>query len=156
MANIPSALRSQVQPSAVLFACNMNSVRSPMAEGLLKRLHGNSIFVDSCGVQLGEPDGFAIEVMAEIGVDISKHQPKSFDQMEDDFFDLIISFSPEAQHRSIEMTRTMACDIEYWPTFDATIVEGSREARLEAYRQVRDQIEKRILEAFPQAPVSAG
>jgi len=137
------------QPSAVLFACTQNAVRSPMAEGILKSLHGTSIFVDSCGLRRGELDPFIIEVMAEIGIDMSQHRPKSFDEMEDDFFDLVVSLSPEAQHRAIEMTRTMACDIEYWPTLDATIIEGNREIRLDAYRQVRDQIRARIEQHFP-------
>jgi protein-tyrosine-phosphatase len=104
--------------------------------------------VDSCGVRNGDLDPFAVEVLNEIGIDISRHAPKSFEQMEDDFFDVIISLSPEAQHRAIEMTRTMACDIEYWPMLDATIIEGSREIRLDAYRQVRDELMRRIKQRY--------
>ena len=114
------------QPSAVLFACNMNAVRSPMAEALLKRFLGRRIYVDSCGVRRGELDLFMVEGMAEIGIDMARHRPKGFDDLEDGFFDLIVSLSPEAQHRAIELTRTMACDIEYWPTLDATMIEGNR------------------------------
>ena len=139
-------------PSAVLFACNMNSIRSPMAEGLLKFLHGARIFIDSVGVRPGEVNGFSVAVMDEIGLDISSYKSKTFDQLEDGFFDLIITMSPEAQHRAVEMTRTMACDVEFWNTFDATMIEGSRETRLDAYRQVRDQIKKRILDRFPVGP----
>lgn len=135
-------------PSAVLFACTQNSVRSPMAEAIMKHLTGRKVYVDSCGVRHGELDPFAVEVLKEIGIDLSHHTPKSFEEMEDDFFDVIVSLSPEAQHRAIELTRTMACDIEYWPTLDATIIEGSREARLAAYRQVRDQIRQRIETRF--------
>ncbi len=136
------------KPSAVLFACSVNAVRSPMAEALLKRLVGTEVYVDSCGARSGEVDGFAVEVMREIGIDIGKHRSKSFDELEDSFFDLVISLSPEAQHRAIEMTRTMACDIEYWPTLDATIVDGNRDARLDAYRQVRDALTARIEARF--------
>jgi protein-tyrosine-phosphatase len=144
------------QPSAVLFACNLNIIRSPMAEALLKRRHGQRIFVDSCGIRCGsETDGFAISVMDEIGLNLQRHQPKSFDDLEDDYFDLIISLSPEAQHRAIEMTRTTACDIEYWPIFDATIVEGDRATRLAAYRQVRDDLDARIAARFPVIPIAA-
>jgi protein-tyrosine-phosphatase len=143
-----SPFESIAQPSAVLFACTMNAVRSPMAEGLLKALAGTRVYVDSCGVRGGELDPFVIEVMQEIGIDMGRHRPKSFDQLEDGFFDLIVSLSPEAQHRAIEMTRTMACDIDYWPTLDATVVEGSREARLDAYRAVRDSLAKRIRARF--------
>ncbi|TQV74430.1 low molecular weight phosphatase family protein [Denitrobaculum tricleocarpae] len=135
-------------PDAVLFSCTMNAVRSPMAESILKHLLGHRIYVDSAGVRGGELDGFAIEVMDEIGIDISRHKAKTFDTLEDTSFDLIISLSPEAQHRAVELTRTMACEVEFWNTFDPSIVEGNREVRLDAYRQVRDQLLKRITERF--------
>lgn len=137
------------RPGSVLFACFTNSVRSPMAEAILKHLRGTEIYVDSCGVREGMLDPMAVEVLREIDVDLERHRPKTFDQMEDDFFDLIISLSPEAHHRAVEMTMTMACDIEYWPTLDATIIEGSREMRLSAYRQVRDDLYRRIRDRFP-------
>ena len=136
-------------PSAVLFACTMNSVRSPMAESILKFLHGTRIYVDSVGVRTKDIDGFAITVMDEIGIDISRHNAKTFDDLEDSSFDLIISLSPQAQHKAVEMTRIMACDVEFWNTFDPTIVEGSRDVRLDAYRQVRDQLMRRIKDRFP-------
>jgi protein-tyrosine-phosphatase len=137
------------QPSAVLFACFQNAVRSPMAEALLKHHLGTAMYVDSCGVRQGQLDPFAVEVLNEIHVNLTRHRPKSFEQMEDGFFDLIISLSPEAHHRATELTRTMACDIEYWPLLDATIVEGTREMRLAAYRQVRDELLRRIEARFP-------
>jgi protein-tyrosine-phosphatase len=140
------------QPSAVLFACTLNSVRSPMAEAILKHFHGQRIYVDSVGVRPEEIDPFAIAVMDEIGIDISRHRAKSFEDLEDTSYDLVISLSPEAQHNAVELTRTMACEVEYWPTYDATATEGSREARMEAYRDVRDQIMGRILQRFPLAP----
>jgi len=90
-----------------------------------------------------------VEVMAEIGVDMSKHTAKTFDQLEDTFFDAIIALSPEAQHHAVELTRTMACEVVFWNTFDPSIIEGSREQRLDAYRQVRDQIHQRLLKTFP-------
>ena len=136
-------------PSAVLFACTLNSVRSPMAEGILRLHHGKRIFVGSVGVRHGEPDGFAIAVMDEIGVDISKHRPRIFEDLEDESWDVVVSLSPEAQHKAVEITRTVACEVEYWRTFDATITEGSREQRLESYRQVRDDLVRRIEERFP-------
>ncbi|WP_299371555.1 low molecular weight phosphatase family protein [uncultured Kiloniella sp.] len=135
-------------PDAVLIACTHNAVRSPMAEGILKHLLGHKVFVDSVGVRSQEIDGFVIEVMDEIGIDISKHRAKNFSDLEDSSFDLIISLSPEAQHSAVEMTRTMACDVEFWHTFDPTLIEGSRETRLEAYRQVRNFLKKKIEERF--------
>ncbi|WP_417516689.1 low molecular weight phosphatase family protein [Minwuia sp.] len=139
-------------PGAVLFTCTENSVRSPMAEGLLKQLMGHAIYVDSCGVRSRDVDGFSIAAMDELGIDISGHRAKSFDDLEDTFFDVIISLSPESQHKAIELTRTMACDVEYWPTLDPSLIEGSREARLDAWRQVRDSLRKRILERFSTGP----
>ena len=135
-------------PRAVLFSCTLNSVRSPMAEGILKHLLGHRVYVDSVGVRAGEIDGFAVAVMEEIGIDVSRHRAKSFDDLEDTSFDLIISLSPEAQHSAVELTRTMACEVEFWNTFDPSLVEGSREQRLEAFRQVRDQLKRRIEERF--------
>jgi protein-tyrosine-phosphatase len=136
-------------PSAILFACTMNSVRSPMAEGLLKHFVGHAIYVDSAGTRAGGIDGFAVEVMDEIGIDISKHRTKTFDDLEDNSFDIVISLSPEAQHKAVEMTRVMACEVVFWNTFDPTIIEGNRETRLDAYRQVRDQLMTKIKERFP-------
>ena len=136
-------------PSSVLFACSRNAIRSPMAEAILKHLHHRRIFVDSVGVRPGELDPFAVAVMEEIGISIDRHRPKSFEELHDSFFDLIVSLSPEAQHSAVELTRTMACDVEFWPTFEPSMVEGSRETRLDAYRAVRDQLMKRILARFP-------
>jgi protein-tyrosine-phosphatase len=136
-------------PTAVLFACTHNAVRSPMAEGLLKHLLGHRIYVDSVGVHEGEVDPFAVQVMDEIGIDIGRHRPKTFDDLEDESYDVVISLSPEAQHRAVEMTRVMACDVVFWNTFDPTIVEASRDVRLAAYRQVRDQLMARIKSHFP-------
>ena len=137
-------------PSAVLFACTMNAVRSSMAEGILKFLHGSRIYVDSAGVRLGEIDGYTIAVMDEIGIDLSKHKSKIFDDLEDAYYDVVIPLSPEAQHKAVEMTRVMACEVEFWNTFDPSLIESEkREVRLDAYRQVRDQLLKRIKVRFP-------
>ena len=137
-------------PSAVLFACTMNSVRSPMAESILKFLHGQRIYVDSVGVRSREIDGFAITVMDEIGIDLTQHKTKTFDKLEDNFYDLVIPLSPEAQHRAVEMTRVMACEIEFWNIFDPSIFENEdRDGRLNAYRQIRDQLMDKIKAKFP-------
>jgi protein-tyrosine-phosphatase len=142
------------RPGAVLFACNFNRVRSPMAEALLKQLIGDRIYVDSCGLRYGREgkgegvDPFAEVVMAELGFDLSEHKAKVFDDLDDDSFDLVISFTPEAQHRAAEFARGRAAEIEYWPILDPTLAEGSREARLAAYREVRDALAARIAERF--------
>jgi protein-tyrosine-phosphatase len=139
-------------PSAVMFACTMNSVRSPMAAAIMRHFHGHRIFVDSFGVRAGEADPFVTAVMDEIGIDLTKHRAKSFAEMEDDYFDLVVTLSPEAHHGALELTRTMACEVEFWPTFDPTAVDGSREARLDAYRAVRDTLMRRINDRFPLGP----
>ena len=142
-------------PSAVLFACNMNSIRSPMAEGILKFLHGGSIYVDSVGVRVAEINGFCVTVMDEIGIDMSQHKSKSFEDLEDSYFDLVVPMSPGAQHKAVEMTRVMACEVEFWNTFDPSIIESEdRETMLEAYRGVRDQLMERIKARFPLVKVS--
>jgi len=141
-------------PSAVLFACSMNSVRSPMAAAIMKHFHGQHIYVESAGVRAGPLDPFMVAVMDEIGIDLTRHHAKSFDELEDDYFDLIVTLSPEAHHGALEMTRTMACDVEFWPTLDSTAVEGSRDAILDAYRDVRDSLMQRINARFPMGPAA--
>ena len=136
------------RPKSVLLACNFNSVRSPMAEGLAKHFFGDTIYIDSAGVRQGEIDSFAIAVCAEKNVDISQHNSKTFDDLEDTSFDLVVSLTPEAQHRAVELTRTMAVELEYWPSMDPTGINGSREVVMAAFRQVRDQLLKRIKERF--------
>ncbi len=135
---------SGARPQAVLFACTLNAARSPMAEALGGAYFGREIYFASAGVKRGELDPFAVAAMEEIGIDMSKHKPHSFEDLEDASFDLIVTLSPEAHHKALEFTRTLACDVVYWPTFDATAVQGSREQMLDAYRQVRDSLSTRI------------
>jgi protein-tyrosine-phosphatase len=139
------------RPQAVLFACGLNAVRSPMAAALLKQMLGRSLYVGSAGVRKGELDVFASAVMEEIGIDIITHGPITFEELEDLEglnFDLIVTLSPEAHHKALELTRTLAVEVEYWPTADPTAVEGSREQRLDAYRAVRDQLAQKIRKRF--------
>ncbi|MEG3619506.1 arsenate reductase ArsC [Magnetovibrio sp. PR-2] len=136
-------------PSAILFSCTMNSIRSPMAAAIMRHFHGHDVYVDSVGVRTKEVDGFAVAVMEEIGIDISKHHPKTFEELEDSFFDLVVSLSPEAQHKAVDLTRYMDCEVVFWHTFDPSVVEGSRDERLEAYRRVRDELVSKIKENFP-------
>ena len=135
-------------PGAVLFACTFNSVRSPMAAAIMRHLFGRGVYVDSVGVRRGELDPLAVEAMEEIGIEIGKHKPKSFDEFEDTSFDLVVTLSPEAHHKAMELTRTSAAAVEYWPTQDPTAVEGSRDQQLAAYRAVRDELERRIQARF--------
>ena len=138
-------------PLAVLFACSRNSVRSPMAAALFAHVFGRSVYVGSAGVHKGELDAFAVAVMAEVGLDISRHKPMTLEELEEWEglnFDLIVTLAPEAHHRALELTRTSGIDVEYWPTPDPTAVEGSREQRLDAYREVRDQLLAHIRRRF--------
>jgi protein-tyrosine-phosphatase len=139
------------RPLAVLFACGLNAIRSPMAAGLFSQLFGTATYVRSVGVRKGELDPFAVTAMAEIGIDISRHKPVTFEELDDWEglnFDVIITLAPEAHHRALELTRSAGVAVEYWPTNDATAIEGNREQRLDAYRQVRDQLLARIRERF--------
>lgn len=137
-------------PGAVLFVCTMNSVRSPMAAAILQHLLGRGVYVASAGVRAGGSDAFAAAVMHEIGIDISRHAPHTLRDLNDTSFDLIVTLSPEAHHQALELTRTMAVDVEYWPTFDATLMigQGSREQILQSYRAVRDGLFQRIKQRF--------
>jgi len=139
-----------LRPRVVLFACGFNSVRSPMAAGLFKHFFGRT-YVGSAGVRKGELDPFAVAAMEELGLDIAKHKPMTIEELEEWEglnFDLIVTLSPEAHHKALELTRSIAADVEYWPTPDPTPTEGSREQRLDAYRAVRDQLARRIRQRF--------
>jgi protein-tyrosine-phosphatase len=137
-------------PSAVLFACTMNAVRSPMAAAILRHLAGHRIYVESAGVRAGDRDPFVDAVMNEIGIDVTLHRPRTLRDLNDTSFDLIVTLSPEAHHQALELTRTMAVDVEYWPTLDASLVIGSRsrEQVLDVYRDVRDGLFRRIKQRF--------
>lgn len=137
-------------PGAVLFACTMNAVRSPMAAAILTHLAGRRIYCTSAGVRAGEVDPFVTAVMDEIGIDVSRHQPQTLADLNDTSFDLIVTLSPEAHHQALELTRTMAVDVEYWPTFDASLMlgQGSRDQVLDSYRQVRDLLFLKIKKRF--------
>jgi protein-tyrosine-phosphatase len=136
-------------PGAVLFACNRNAVRSPIAASILKHLAGGRIYVDSAGVRAGEPDPFAAAVMEELGIDLSRHRPKSLDELADRSFDLIVSLSPQAHHKALQLVHGFAVDVEYWPTQDPSLTEGSREQIMDAYRSLRDGLFRKIKQRFP-------
>ncbi|WP_295137449.1 arsenate reductase ArsC [uncultured Reyranella sp.] len=135
-------------PSSLLFACSENSVRSPMAEALAKRLYGHRVYIDSVGVRASEVDGFAVAALDEIDIDVHRHHAKTFDDVDAASFELIVTLSPEAHHSALEFTRGTAAEVEYWPMPDPSAVEGSRETRLDAYRHTRDQVLARLKARF--------
>ena len=141
---------SRELPGAVLFACTMNTVRSVMAAAILRHLGGQRVYVRSAGVKAGEPDPFVNVVMEEIGIDVSQHHPHTLQELHDTSFDLIVTLSPEAHHQALELTRTMAVDVEYWPTLDATMMlgQGNREQVIAYYRGVRDKLFDKIKTRF--------
>src|ERR1700758_3676961 len=145
-------------PQAVLFACGLNAVRSPMAASLLQQMFPQ-LYVKSASARKGELDPFAVSVMAERGQDISGHKPTTFEELEDWEglnFDLIITLSPEAHHRALELTRTHAAEVEYWPTHDPPGAEGNREQKLQAYREVCDTLSMRIRKRFSKVGAASG
>jgi protein-tyrosine-phosphatase len=144
------------RPRAILFACAMNSVRSPMAEGLARLLLGPGVTVDSAGVRAMDMDGFALCVMAEAGVAMMGHVPKTFDEVDLGAYELIVTLSPEAHHCILELTRDLATPVEYWATEDVTHIEAARDQKLDAYRAVRDTLMARIEQRFGGWPGDAG
>ena len=141
-------------PSSVLFCCDHNAVRSPMAEGMMKKYFGRATYVQSAGVKNDmEIDGFAITVCHEVGIELSRHRSRSFDEMKDwgddlSGFDLVVALSPGSQRQALEFTRFFHLDVEYWPILDPTGIGETRDAKLAAYRQVREQIKARMIERF--------
>jgi protein-tyrosine-phosphatase len=146
-------------PQAVLFACGQNSIRSVMAESLLQQMFPKAMYVKSAGVKKGELDPFVVAVMEELGQDVSKHRPTTFEELDDWEglnFDLIITLSPEAHHKALELTRTNAADVEYWPTHDPSNTEGNRDQKLSAYREVMDSLLLRIRKRFAKGGAASG
>lgn len=139
-------------PRAILFMCGMNSIRSPMAEVIAKQIVAPGMYIQSAGVRAGERDPFVDAVLDEAGLTLGKHKPRTLDEIEDDFFDLIITLTPEAHHAALELTRSNALDVVYWPTMDPTVATGTRDHILEAYREVREHLTKLISERLPQRP----
>ena len=143
-------------PQSILFCCDHNAVRSPMAEGIMKKLYGTGTYVQSVGVINDlEIDGFSIAVCDEIGVELSRHRSRSFDEMErwgDDLssFDLIVALSLASQRRALELTRLFHLAVEYWPILDPTGIGETREMKLVSYRQTRDQILNKLREKWGQ------
>jgi len=135
-------------PRSLLFLCGMNAVRSPVAERLARAMLPASVFVASAGVHVGEPDPFIDAVLAEEGIEVGERTPRTLDDLEDDYFDLIVTLSPEAHHVALELTRTLAVDVEYWPTADPTATQGTRDQVIDAYRDMRDRLKARISERF--------
>ena len=136
-------------PGAVLFACTLNRTRSPMAAALMRLMYGPRVYVDSCGIKaVAGFDPFMIQVLSEVGAEVVSHGPKRFEELDDGSFDLVVSLTPDAQHRAAQAMRGRAVQIEYWPTYDPTDAEGSRDRVLDAYRQLRDHLQRRIRERF--------
>ena len=141
-------------PQSVLFCCDHNAVRSPMAEGLMKKFYGQRAYVQSAGVRNDlEIDGFSIAVCAEMKIELSRHRSRSFEEMQrlgDDLsqFDLIVALSPASQRMALDLTRFYHLAVEFWPILDPTSIGDSRDAKLAAYRQTRDQIRDRMIGRF--------
>ena len=145
----PAPERAQPRtPRSVLFMCRMNAVRSPMAETIARSLMPAGTYVASAGIRPGERDPFVDAVLGEVGLSLGRHAPHSLDELEDDYFDLIVTLAPEAHHAALELTRSMAVDVMYWPTPDPTVATGTRDQIMSAYREVREflkmLIEKRL------------
>ncbi len=142
--------------SSVLFMCSMNAIRSPMAEEIAKRVLPKSVYVQSAGARKGRPDPFLEIILEEAGMAGAEHEPRALDELEDDFFDLVVTLSPEAHHRALELTRAGRVHVEYWPTVDPSTITGSREQILSVYRDVFESLRKRILARFsPGNPTSS-
>lgn len=132
-------------PGAILFVCGMNAIRSPMAEALARTLLPAGTYIASAGVRAGERDPFVDAVLDEIGLSLGRRQPQTLDELEDDYFDLVVTLAPEAHHAALELTRSSAVEVVYWPMPDPTVATGTREQILGAYREVRDRL-KRLIE----------
>lgn len=135
-------------PRSVLFLCGMNAIRSPMAEVMARQRLPAGTFIASAGVRAGQRDPFVDAVLAEKGLTLGQRQPQRLDELEDSYFDLIVTLAPEAHHAALELTRSLSVDVEYWPSADPSTATGTRERIMDAYRDVRDRLDARIVERF--------
>jgi protein-tyrosine-phosphatase len=135
-------------PQSILFLCGMNAIRSPMAEAIARSVLPQDFFVSSAGVAKGEADPFVAAILAEKGLTLAAYEPHALDELGDDYFDIIVSLSPEAHEKALELSRAQAVEVEYWPSQDPSITTGTRTQILDAYRSVRDALEARIRQRF--------
>jgi protein-tyrosine-phosphatase len=142
------ATDTRTKPRSILFLCGMNSIRSPMAEAIARSMLPRDQFVTSAGVHKGEPDPFVAAILSEHGLNPPERTPHTLDELEDDYFELIITLAPEAHHRALELTRSQPVEVEYWPLQDPSVATGTRDQILEAYRQVRNTLESKIRSRF--------
>ena len=141
-------MKDKPMPSAVLFICTQNAIRSPMAAALMHHMAGHRIYVASAGIRAGDPDPFVGMIMDEVGLDLTRHRPHAIEDLADSGFDLVVTLSPEAETYARDLTRTIAIEVENWPTPDPSITHGSRNQILDAYRDVRDGLKRKIEERF--------
>lgn len=146
--NEMSAITSEKLPTSILFLCGKNSIRSPMAHMLASALLPKSIFIQSAGIEIGSRDYFVDTVLEEVGLKLGDRQPRSYNHIEDDSYDLIVALTEQAHKKALDMTKTVSSDVLFWPTSDPTLAKGRRDQVLMAYRDVRNAIEKRIIEHF--------
>lgn len=140
----PEEKEVQKRPTSVLFVCGKNAIRSPIAELLARKLLPPNMYIASAGVQRGERDPFVDAVLNEEGLSLDNRQPRGLEELADGYFDLIITLTPLAHHTVLERMRGFSVDVEYWPTPDPTLVTGSREQIMNAYRDVRDRLKRQI------------
>ena len=139
---------------SVLFCCNYNSVRSPMAEGIFKKLIDQRIFVQSAGVfDTLEIDGFTVKVCDEINVKLSKHRVRSLKEMEKEGgftggFDLVVALTKESLEEVRKYSRYSSVMIEDWIVEEPVKDENDINQTIGSYRNTRDIILKKINERF--------
>lgn len=148
MKKMTAAPERRKLPGSILFLCGMNAIRSPIAAALARQMLPSGIFIASAGVRRGERDPFVDAVLNEAGLSLGEHRPQTLEDLADSYFDLVVTLAPEAHHAALELTRSAAIDVEYWPTADPTVVTGTRQQILEAYRDTRDHLAGAIRKRF--------
>ena len=134
-------------PKKILFACNMNSVRSPMAAALLRQAAGDRAIVDSAGVYEGGLDPFVEIVMKDLGVSMEHHEPKAIADVDLSDVEAVVALTPEA---AVEVRRYLPREsIEFWDIENPSDERGGRDAIIAAYQRVRDQLAEKLRRRFP-------
>jgi arsenate reductase len=124
----------------LLFLCVANSARSQMAEGLARQLFGQNVRVQSAGSHPSSVNPLAVKVMQEIGIDISQQTSKSVDMVDADAVDTVITL---CRQEVCPIFLTSARQM-HWPLTDPATGPSDQDARLQCFRDVRDEIAKRL------------
>lgn len=135
-------------PKSVLFVCNQNAIRSPIAAAYLKKIAKGRVFVGSAGLISGLADGFTKAILDEKDIPLGDHEPQSLNALNPVDFDLVVALTNKSKDRLQDDGVDAKTQLEFWDIVDPTQIKGHRDQILQSYRIVRDALEERVSKRF--------